>query len=209
MKTVVTIARQTGSGGSYLGQQVARRMGWAYVDREILHRTAQILGVEESAVAAADERVPGFWERLLTSFAVGSPEEAYVPPPIRPIPDEKVLEVEAQVMRRLAAEHDCVIVGRGGFHLLRGCARLVNVFVHAPRPFRQKRMCDLFQVTAEEAASLVVQNDRDRERFIRKLVGRSWYDSRNYHVTIDTERAGFEAAEQMVTTLINSTRPSN
>lgn len=204
-KIAVTIARQLGSGGSFLGHRVARRLGYAYLDREILRRTAEELGLEEEDVGAGEERLPGFWERLLATFSAGCPEESYAPPPLRVDISEEVVEAEGRVLRQLAARGRCVVVGRGGFHLLRGLeVRLVNVFIHAPREYRCRRVMELYSVDAAEAAARVERTDRDRERYIHRVAGTSWYDARNYHLTVDTALSGFEAAEEMVAALVRS-----
>jgi len=208
-RTVVTISRELCSGGSYVGQRVARRLGYAYIDREILRQTAGALGMEESEVESADERSPGFWERTLALFALGSPEELYVPPPIRPIPDTEIQRVEARVMRRLAASHSCVVVGRGGFWLLRDLTPIVSVFLHAPRELRRRRAMDLFGLSAEEADDRIDRVDPGRERFNHKLAGRSWYDARNYHLAVDTGRAGFDETEEMIATLVRRAQESS
>lgn len=163
----VTIARQLGSGGSYLGHRIARRLGVVYLDREILYQTARALGVDAATLERREERVPGFWEQLVAGYALGSPEEHYVPPPIRPGLDDRFFQAEQQVMRRFAGAKDCVVVGRGGFHLLRGQARLVNVFVHAPRAFRLRRVVEFYRIGSDEAGELINRTDGDREPFIQ------------------------------------------
>ncbi len=77
---VITIARQLGSGGSYIGRSVARRLGFNYVDRQILEQAARELGVEEAEIADRDGRLQGFWEKTLASFAMGAPVVTYNPP---------------------------------------------------------------------------------------------------------------------------------
>jgi cytidylate kinase len=207
-RIVVTISREMCSGGSYVGQQVARHLRFAYLDREILRHTASALGIDESEVESVEGRTPGFWEHALSLFALGSPEELYVPPPVRPIPDTEIQRVEARVMRQLAASHSCIIVGRGGFWLLRDLTPIVRVFLYAPRQFRRRRAMDLYDLSAEEADGRIDHVDPGRERFNQKLAGRSWYDARNYHLAVDTERVGFSETEEMIVTLVRRTRES-
>ncbi|HEX7011089.1 MAG TPA: cytidylate kinase-like family protein [Phycisphaeraceae bacterium] len=192
----VTVARQLGSGGSYLAQRVADRLGWPYLDRELLRQAAQELGVDAADLAPQEERLTRFWSQLLRAFALGAPESVYIPPPLQPVPDEQLLEVQQRVMCRLARQGHCVVVGRGGFHFLEGHARLFNVFVHAPRAWRRQRVEQLYN--AQQADALLEQADRDREHYIRRATGRDWYDARNYHLCIDTARVGFEAAQQWI-----------
>ena len=74
IKTTITISRQMGAGGSYIGQQIAKRLGLKYIDREVLHLAAQEFGCDEETIAARSERVSSFWERVLGGLSFGVPE---------------------------------------------------------------------------------------------------------------------------------------
>ncbi len=204
---LVTISRQFGSGGAYIGQSVAKRLGYEYIDREILRQAARYLGREEEALSGREERLTGFWESFFNAFAVGIPEAGYVPPPIRPVYDKDLFDAEAAIMNEMADRHNAVVVGRGGFHILKGRTGLANVFIHAPKEFRVKRAMDVYNIPAiEDAASLVEDMDRERGKFIRAMTGADWTDARNYHLSIDTGRVDFVSAEEMVLRLVESVK---
>src|SRR5919206_848415 len=90
LRTNVTISRQLGSGGAYVGQVIARRLGLRYVDREVLHLAAQSLNVEDAAVEASSEKLTSFWEKLLGGLTLLPPESPYTPPPVRTFTDEEL-----------------------------------------------------------------------------------------------------------------------
>src|SRR5207302_1692921 len=150
---IVALGRELGSGGSLIGQRVARRLHIAYVDREILAQAAQHLGIDERDLAHREERVSSFWERLLAPFAMGSPDEIYAryPPPVA-LPDAALFEAQKRVMRELAGERDCIIIGHGAFHVLKGEPGLIKVFVHAPIGFRVKPVREMFRLKSDEDA---------------------------------------------------------
>ena len=112
MPVVITVARQLGSGGSYIGQRVAQRLGYAYIDRQILQQAAIELGVEEAVLEDRDERLQGFWERLLTVFALGPPDGTYTPPP-HLVTDADLIETERHLIPQLATRGPCVLLGHG------------------------------------------------------------------------------------------------
>jgi len=204
---IVTISRQFGSGGAFIGRNVARRLGYEYIDREILRQAARYLGRDEEALSGREERVAGFWENFFNAFASGVPEAGYVPPPMGPVYDRDLFDAEAAIMNEMAERRDSVIVGRAGFHAIKGRPGLANVFIHAPRDFRIARAMDVYNVrTREEAASLVTEMDRERGRFIREMTGADWTDARNYHLSIDTGRVDFTSAEDMISGLVKSVR---
>lgn len=201
MPIVITVARQLGSGGSYIGQRVARRLGYAYIDRQILQQAAEALGVEEAVLEDRDERLQGFWERLLTVFALGPPDGTYTPPP-HLVTDADLIETERRLIPQLATRGPCVVLGHGGFHLLRGRVRLLNVFVHSPLEFRVARVMGIYHAESEnEAVRTIERSDHERRRYIQNFTGVDWFDARNYHLTIDTGVVDFALAEQLIAAL--------
>jgi len=205
---IIAIGRELGSGGSLIGQRVARRLQIAYVDREIFTQAAQHLGVDERDLAHREERVSSFWERLVAPFAMGSPDEIYAryPPPVA-LPDAALFEAQKRVMRELATDRDCVIIGHGAFHVLKGEPGLIKVFVLAPVAFRVKPVREMFRLQSDdEARALIAKVDGDRERFIREMTGCAWRDCRHYDLCIDTCRVGIELAEDLIVRLVEQRR---
>lgn len=197
----VTISRQLGSGGSYIGREVARRLGYAYIDREILQLAAKELGVDEAALVDRRERLQTFWEKLATVFAVGAPDSVYTPPPYW-VSDAQLIEIERRLILELAGRGPCVILGHGAFHLLRGQERLFNVFVHAPVAFRAERVMSVYHArNNDEALRMIENSDRERARFIENFTGRNWFDARSFHLTIDTSVVDFALAEEMIASM--------
>lgn len=205
---IIALGRELGSGGSLIGQRLSRRLSIPYLDREILTQAAQHLGMDERDLAHREERLSSFWERLLAPFALGSPDEIYAryPPPVA-LPDAALFEAQKQVMRRIAAERDCVILGHGAFHVLKGQPGLIKLFVHAPVAFRVKPVMEAFRLkTEQEARAMIAKVDGDRERFIREMTGCAWRDARHYDVCINTCRVGIEGAEDLIVRLVERRR---
>ena len=185
-RTTVTIARRMGSGGSYVGRRIAERLGLRYVDREVLHRAAETLGVEEEALEANRERVATFWERFLGSLSFGPPEGTYAPPPVR-YNDKALFECQTGILREIAARENCMIVGYGAAYVLPRHARMVNFFFHAPLRFRVRRVMEVYKLVDEERArEMVEESDRVRARYFKEMTGRDWACADNYHVAVDT-----------------------
>ena len=204
--TIVTISRQIASGGAYIGHLLARKLGYKYVEREVLHTAARELGVDISELSAVDERRTGFIKSLMKSFVFGTPEAAYVPPARRPVYDQELFETESKIIAAIAEKYNAVIVGRGGYFILRGRPNVVNVFIHAPRDFRVKRLRKFHEISAEQAREEIEESDRRRETFLKTMTGTDRYDARNYHLCIDVASAGFEAAERMIIELVDKTK---
>jgi cytidylate kinase len=184
-RTTVTIARRMGSGGAYVGRVIAERLGLRYVDREVLRRAAETLGVEEATLERTRERVSTFWERFFGSLSFGPPEGTYAPPPMT-YDDRALFECQTAILREIAAREDCCIVGYGGAYVLPRHARMVNFFFHAPVRFRVRRVAEIYKLEEARAREMIEESDRLRARYFKEMTGRDWACADNYHVCVDT-----------------------
>ena len=126
---IITIARGYGSGGRSIGQKLAKEMGIAYYDRNIIYLTSDKSGLDPNFFSMHDENVkPGFFEKL-TTFASKN-----IPPESRRFKSrENVFKYQQQMIRELAEKSDCVIIGRCANHTLKDCGHnLLRVFIWAP-----------------------------------------------------------------------------
>lgn len=204
MRKTITISRQMGSGGSYLGQLIATRLGLKYVDREVLHLAAEEFGCDEETVAARAERVSSFWERVLSGLTFGTPEAPYSPPPLRNFSDKELFDKQTEILKRIAAKHDCVVIGWAGVHLLPRHAGMFSVFCHAPLRFRTRRVKEIYQTaTNDEARQMVQESDDMRKRYFAAMTGQDWACAENYHLSIDTS---LFPLEEIADTLIDLLR---
>jgi cytidylate kinase len=202
--TVLTISRQLGSGGSYVGQEVARRLGMRYADREILHRAAAAAGFREGDLEGAEEKAAGFWHSVLHSFSLGGPDTTFVAPPLSAVYEEDVFRIESRIIREIADQFDAVIVGRAGFHVLADHPGLVNVKLHASRAWRISRIQEVYGIVEpHEAGELVDRSDRERSRFVRTFTGKHWTDARLFDLCIRTSSVGLELATEWVVELVS------
>jgi len=199
---IIAISRQIACGGSYIAQSTARRLGFKYVNRDVLYEAALNLGVDVRELSGMEEKSSGFLETLVRFFSFGTPESTYAIPTKRPVYDGDLFNAESAVIRKVAYEHDAVILGRGGSQLLGDHPGLVKIFLHAPVRERLKR---LMNARKSEDSKRIMQeieeSDENREKFMRDMTGIDWTDARNYHLSIDTSVVGFQAAEDMIVEL--------
>ena len=194
----VTISRQLGAGGARLGQRLAARLGYLYLDREIIRLAAQQTGASEENLERWDERLSSFWERLIDSMAVGPPEIAYTPIAGPPVRDEGLFEVEGRIVQEIARRRNVVVIGRGAFWTLREHPRLVRIFLHASPGKRVGAVREAFQLARDDDARAMIERvDKEREKFIQGMTGRMMSDARNYDLSINTGCVGMEAAEEL------------
>jgi len=194
---IITISRQLGCGGAYIGQKLAKKLKFRYADREIIRAVAEKLSVKEEDIEKRDERRQSIWESMMNS--TGFAPEFYVPLNIRYAPsDAELYETETKIIQEIAAEGNAVIIGRGGFHILRNRHSTVRILLHADIDFRIKRVAEIYKVSAKEAAGLILQSDKERAKYINALTGLSWLDATQFDLAIDTGRIGIDKAVDVI-----------
>ncbi len=208
IKTTITISRQMGSGGSYIGQVIAKRLGLKYVDREVLHLAAQEFGCDEETIAARSEHVTSFWEKVLGTLSFGGPDSIYSPPPLGNFSDRQLFEKQTQILKRLASQEDCVVVGWAGVFLLPRHRGMFSTFCHAPKGFRVKRIMNIYKDLSEEKArALITESDRTRELYFHEMTSHDWMCARNYNLSIDTSLQPLDEIADLIIKL--SEKPRN
>ena len=194
---IITISRQLGSGGAYLGQRLAAHLNILYVDHQIVCQTAQEMNASEQDMVFRDEKVTSRWQLILQTMGHTS-DAVYAPPPIDTFTDKALYSTESEIITRIAGERSAVIVGRGGYYVLRNHPGCLHVFLHANMEFRQQRVQELYHVPAKESLKLINSIDKERAEYLRTLTGHDWLDARQYHLCLDTGAVGMEKAENLI-----------
>ena len=187
---VITISRQLGSGGAYVGQMLAKNLNIFYADREIIYQAAKQLSVLEENVESREEKVHSFWQSYIRSFAFYAPE-TYTPPIITPT-DRQLFYAEAEIIKSITNEHSAVIIGRCGSQILCEHPDHVSIFLHSDITFRKDRVQKLYDVSEEAAEKIIIMSDNDRARYIHKFTGKEWTDSRQYSLSVDTGKISID-----------------
>ncbi len=202
---VLAISRQIGSGGAFIGQAVARRLGMKYIDREILQEAAAQLGGDEDTVEALEERPDTLWSRIARFVVAGAPDAPYVPPPPR-INEGHVMAVERHIIKEIAEREAAVIVGRGAPHILAGLPNVVRLFVHAPEKFRIGEVQRAYGLSPDDAREMVRRSDRDRGRFVEGLTGHVWTDATMFDLAIDGSLVPVDVAAELASRVVEHRR---
>jgi len=199
----ITISRQLGSGGSYVGQQLAKKIGLFYADREIISTVAKDLQLVEADLESQDEKRTSFWQSTFQAFAAMTPDFSMSPKIMSPTGRE-LYELESEVIRRIVNERPAVIIGRCGSHVLRDFANHVSIFLHADITFRQNRIQELHNVPAEVAMRMIAQSDRDRSQYTFAFTGSEWTDARKFDMSFDSGRVGLDRIVTLVVDYLKS-----
>ena len=187
---VIVIGRQYGSGGHDIGKELAEKLGFAFYDNEIIQMTAGSTGYTPKFVQEHEENITN-------SFLYDLVSQMYIYSDTREAPRDAIFESEGEVIRSLADQGNCVILGRCADYFLRDRQDCLKVYLHAPEDYRVKRIMDTEDLSEEDARRKVRRMDRRRSDNYHYYTRRIWGHSGNYDLTIDTG-IGAEAVEEII-----------
>lgn len=191
---VITISREYGSGGHKLGEMLAKELGIAFYDRELITLVASESNFSEEFISKNEQRMPGslLYQMIMQDYEAPLDKSLSA--------DDALFVAQSRVIRRISSEGPCVIVGRCADYILKDRPNTVNVFLYADMPHKVKRAVAEYGIAEERAASVIADTDRSRKEHCLQYTGRQWGDSRNYNVSFDT---GVFSLEQIVAFLKN------
>lgn len=181
MDKVITISREFGSGGRELGVRLAERLGIPFYDKELISMAAADSNMAESVFHDYDENAPGFLDRSrYTPFS-----SVYTVPM-----SDQIFLAQSKVIRKLADNHPCVIVGRCADMILEDS---INLFIYAKMKARVARMLTLENGgDPEQMEKRIREIDRKRKDYYQYYTGNTWGKAQNYHLCLDSSKAGIE-----------------
>jgi cytidylate kinase len=183
---VITISRQTGSGGRAIARHLAETLGLEFVDRQILDYITQNTGARAKLIDSLDERTRSgidLWvEGILRGRYIDRPEYTHW----------LVKSVTAM------AEHgDAVILGRAG-NVILGARGGLHVRVIAPRELRVANLVNYKGMTLAGAEEHATLSDEERREFYRKHFNAEIENPADYHLVVNTGRVSLESAREMI-----------
>ncbi|MBE6754309.1 MAG: cytidylate kinase-like family protein [Ruminococcaceae bacterium] len=183
MNRIITIGREFGSGGREVGKRIAEGLGIAYYDKEILSEIAKRTELAESYVRQVVERRPIVYYPITTGhtfYTNADPTAQYT---------NSILTEQNNVIRDLASNSDCVIVGRCADYILRDLKPL-RLFIYSDMEHKIKRCREKAEVDehmSDRAMRRYIKRiDRGRASYYQHYTGRVWGDRLNYDLCINT-----------------------
>lgn len=195
-KLIVTIGRQYGSGGSEIGKRLAKELGLHCYDKEILRMNSYESGIKESYFHLADERAGN---RLLYKIISGLTPEMGAPSfGSDLVSADNLFRFQSEVIRKLAAEESCVMIGRCADYILEGTEGLIRIFLYADMEDRVARIRSKNLYDANDVVKNIKRIDKERRDYHRYYTGRSWEDVVNYDVMLNTSLLGVEGTVEAI-----------
>src|SRR5579862_5693278 len=197
--SVICISRTTAAGGENVGDAIAQRLGFRYVDEQIIERASQLAQVDAKLVEAAEHRRP-LLQRLIdklataydlagpVSLATGVPVDAFVPAPVgyQAVPEDLRQLIRAAI-HEVAQIGRAVIVAHAASMALAGTTNVLRVLVTASPATRAQRLAIARGLSADAASATVIQSDRERCDYFREFYQLKEELPTHYDLVINTD----------------------
>ena len=202
-KKIVTISRQYGSGGRYIGENLAKAMGVPCYDEKLIDMVAKESGFAQSFVAEKGERMTGsllFNIASSLSFAnnVFSTNNGVT------LQDE-IYFTQNRIIKELADKGPCVIVGRCADYILREREDCLNVFIFADNESKIERAEKYFNITREEAPAVLKKKDKARSNHYKYYTDQEWGMASNYDLCLNSGLIGIEGCVKTIQQVLELT----
>ena len=194
---VITISRQFGSGGRFIGQELSKILNIIYADREIIDKAAAQFSISAIDLASRDEKLPSLWdyflEKIVTAPGAFIPSQIVLPPTTR-----ELFETEKKIIEHIAEKGSAVIIGRCGFHIFREYSNHVKILLHSGHDNRIQRVSKLYNIQEETAAKMLDEKDRERAVYCKTFTGKEWTSAINYDISIDTGKIDIDKTVKLI-----------
>ncbi|MCM1404151.1 MAG: MATE family efflux transporter [Prevotella sp.] len=200
---VVTIGREFGSGGKYIGQELAKRLKVNCYDNELITQIAADFNWDAERLKTLDEKQKSsFWYGFASTYAFGKNHQ-----PLPLSPTDNLFLKQCNMIEKLHAQESCVIIGRCADFILQKHPNVIKIFVYATDPqFKIHRKVQLDGCTATAAAAKIKDTDQQRAAYYHHYTAQTWGDKANYDLCIDTATLGVDGALDVIENYIKQFR---
>ncbi len=168
-RLIITIGRQYGSGGSEIGTKLAKELGLGFYDKNILRMNAANRIVSG---LPPEQKLPSFGSDLISA--------------------DNLFRFQSEVIKKLAAEENCVILGRCADYVLDGTEGLVRIFLYADMDARIRRITEKGYYEPKDVKKNIKRVDRERREYHLYYTGKDWESPENYDLMLNTGSLGIE-----------------
>jgi cytidylate kinase len=189
VKRIITISREFGSGGRFIGEEVAKKLGIAYYDKNVINEIAEKSGLSPEYIQENAELSPkkglfayAFSGRDITGKSV----------------EDMVYEAQRNIILELAEKEPCVIIGRNADYILKDRDDVLNVFIHGDMPEKIKRITGLYNVKEKEAVKMMADTDKRRRTNYNFYTDQNWGKASNYTLCLNSSQLGYDRCEMII-----------
>ena len=189
VKRIITISREFGSGGRFIGEEVAKKLGIAYYDKNIINQIAEESGLSPDYIQESAELSP---KKGLFAYAFAGRDITG-----KSLKD-MVYEAQRKVILELADKESCVIIGRNADFILKDRDDVLNVFIHGDTPEKIQRITRLYNVEEQKAVKMMADTDKRRMANYNFYTDQKWGKASNYTLCLNSSEIGYDKCESII-----------
>ena len=204
---IITIGRQSGSGGKEIGQKVAEKLGVKCYDKELLALAAKESGLCEELFQSHDEKPTKsfLYSLVMDSYSFGYTSSGYMDMPI----NHKIFLAQFEAIKALADREPCVIVGRCADYALEDYPNRVSIFVTGDDKAKIKRLAERNNVTEAKAKEIMMKTDKERSSYYNYYSSKKWGDVRSNDLCDNSSVLGIEGTVDLIIYFANAKLKKN
>lgn len=190
--TIITIAREYGSGGHLLGEMLSKELGIKLYDKEFIGMAAKRSGMDENFIAKNEQSIPSFWLKCIMSKNSEQPLEGSLSS------DDVLFVAESKIIQELAEKEPCIIIGRCADFILQDYPKVLKVFCYSDIENAVSRCVSEYGIKRENAESEIRRINRNRIHHYEYYTGRKWGEPHHYNLMLNTGTISLETACKLV-----------
>lgn len=187
-KTIITINRECGSGGRDIARRMGEILGLKVYDKAILEAICEKYKLDKEEILRIKSKKLNLWDDLCQFYRQFDTMDDSYQTEHKKITSRELYYAESQIMRNLAEQESCIMVGRAGFHILKDNPDAIHIFLIADRDVRIRKVAEREGFDEKAADKFIDDVDSARESFTKNFAGVSRYDARNYDIVINVSR---------------------
>ena len=195
-KRIITLGRETGSGGHKIGEMLAAKLGVKCYDKELLAAAAKNSGICQELFESHDERPTNsfLYSLVMDTYSLGYTSSSYLDMPI----NHKIFLAQFDAIKQIAESESCVIIGRCADYALAEHKNLLTVFINADEEDRIVRIAETQSISEDKAKDLMIKIDKKRSSYYNYYSNKHWSDSKSYDLCINSSRLGLEGCVELI-----------
>ena len=193
---IVTVSREAYCGGDEFAKMLADKAGFKFYDREIISLASQKSGIHEEHFESVEKKPTN---SILYSVVMGMYTScgAYVKLD-DVLTDDKIYKGQADIIRDMAAQGNCVFVGRCSDYILRNNEKCFNIFLRGDLDDRVKRAMNEQNASEAEAKKIVSRADKKRRSYYNYYTNREWGNINNYDIALNLSKISEKDAVDVI-----------
>lgn len=187
---VITIAREYGSGGRYIGKLVAEKLGIKLYDKEFVKKVAEETGLSEEFIKNNEQKRDALAD-LNNGYYFGLNNA-----------DELFLK-ESEIIKNTAEKESCVIVGRCADFILNDRKDVTKVFIYSNMENKVKRATEFYGLDKAKAEKEITRINKLRANHYKHYTEKEWNNPNNYDICINSDTLGVEKSADLICEIVN------